>query len=247
MTITVNHDIAALRRTQAKVLPPALAGELDRLAAQPQAQLSAMREFVSDPGVPDWTAETIRRILADPEHLAESAKQSHQHPLGFDSIVLENTLPLYRARLHVWWPQTALVIEDVHNHAWSFASRVLTGELRFTSYRETDDGMPFHHYRYRYGDQGGYGETTTVRLGVALDACLPSSTYYSFDLNERHRVAPVKTGRPVSTLVLTGALQRDGSDVYTEKARHEAGYRLLGDPYTPDALAQLLRRYLECL
>jgi hypothetical protein len=68
--------------------------------------------------------------------------------------------------------------------------------------------------------------------------------HYAFDLNELHRFAPVKTNRPVSTLVILGAMQCNGSDVYTEKPRHGAGYRLLKDPYTPDQLADRLRRYL---
>jgi hypothetical protein len=231
------------------VLPPAVAAELERLSAQPSAQLSAIREFISGPDIPTWTADTIQRILTDRDHLAEIAQQSFAHPNGFDSIPLENRHPSYRVRLHVWWPETTLVTEDVHNHAWSFASRVLSGDLNFKTYRESNKGVPHFHYPWRIGDKGTYdgGAVETVNLAMALNACFTENMYYAFDLDELHRVAPVKTERPVSTLVILGKMQRDGSDVYTQTARHGAGYRLLKDPYPPSRLADLLRRYLECL
>ena len=247
--LPTHRILPPLRPTAARVLPPAVAAELERLSGQPPAQLSVIREFVSGPDIPSWTVNTIQQILTNPDHLAEIAQQSFAHPNGFDSIPLENRHPSYRVRLHVWWPEAALVIEDVHNHAWSFASRVLCGELNFTTYRESDAGQPFFHYPWRIGDKGTYdsGAVKTVNLAMALDAWFTENVHYSFDLNELHRVAPIKTNRPVSTLVILGKMRRDGSDVYTENARHGAGYRLLKDPYTPSQLADRLRRYVEYL
>lgn len=238
-----------LRPTTAGVLPAALAAELQRLSAQPTAQLSAMHEFVADPGIGSWTEAAIQQVLDNPDHLAEIAAQSFAHPNGFDSIPLENKHPHYRVRLHVWWPEAALVTEDVHNHAWDFASRILSGELTFQTYRRADQGTPFFHYPWRLGGAFAYDSTQvkTVNLSKVLDACLAEATHYTFDRHELHRVAPVKTDRPVSTLVLIGKWQRDGSDVYTDEPRHGAGYRALKDPYSADELADRLRRYLECL
>jgi hypothetical protein len=238
-----------LHPTTAKVLPPAVAADLERLSAQPSAQLSAMRAFVAGPDTLSWTVDTLQHILKDHDHLAEIANQSFAHPNGFDSIPLENSHPSHRVRLHVWWPEASLVTEDVHNHAWNFASHVLTGALTFKTYRKSDAGVPHFHYPWRIGEKGTYDSNVvaTVKLDMVLDACFTENTYYTFDLDELHRVAPVKTPRPVSTLVIIGKMQRNGSDVYTEQARHGAGYRLLKDPYSPHQLADRLRRYLECL
>jgi len=246
---TTHQILPPLRPTTAKVLPPAVAAEMERLSAHPAAQLSAIREFISGPDIPTWTTDTIRQVLKDPDHLAEIAQQSFAHPNGFDSIPLENRHPTYRVRLHVWWPDAPLVTEDVHNHAWSFASRVLSGELNFKTYRESDTGQQYFHYPWRIGHRATYDSSAvkTVNLAMTLDACFIENLCYSFDLNELHRVAPVKTERPVSTLVVLGKMQRDGSDVYTENARHGAGYRLLKDPYSPSQLADRLHRYIECL
>ncbi|MEV4703781.1 hypothetical protein [Actinoplanes sp. NPDC049316] len=245
----LQHSIAPLRPTTAKVLATELSAQLNHLRPQPALQLAAMREFVARPDTASWTAETIRRILSDRGHLAEIAAQSFAHPNGFDSIVLENSLPSHRVRLHIWWPETQLVTEDVHNHAWSFASRVLSGALHFRTYRPSGKGTPFFHYPYRYGDTGACAgnHADTVNLVITFDGCFPATMYYSYDLNELHRIAPIKTDQPVATLVLTGTLQRDGSDVYTEQARHGEGYRLLKEPYTANQLADRLRRYLACL
>jgi hypothetical protein len=241
--------VPPLRPTAARVLAPDFGADLERLAGDPQVQLSAMREFLASPRVPVWAGDTLEKILKNPDHLTEIAAQSFAHPNGFDSIPLENRHPAYRVRLHVWWPEDALVTEDVHNHAWSFASRILSGALNFTTYRATDLGAPFFHYPWRLGDDGTYdsGAVRTVNLAPALNACLPTGVYYTFDLNELHRVAPVKTQQPVSTLVILGKMQRNGTDVYTEQPRHDAGYRLLKHPYAPGQLADRLRRYLGCL
>ena len=238
-----------LRPTAARVLPHDIATTLEMLSVQPSAQLTAIRDFISGPDISSWTVDTIRRILADPAHLEEIAQQSFAHPNGFDSIPLENRHPSYRVRLHLWWPEDTLVTEDVHNHAWSFASRVLSGALTFKTYRPCDTGQPYFHYPWRIGDKGTYDGTSvnTATLAVALNACFSEGMHYSFDLNELHRVAPVKTTQPVSTLVILGTMQRDGSDVYTENPRHGAGYRLLRDPYSSRQLADRLRRYLACL
>jgi hypothetical protein len=235
--------------TAGKVLASALSAKLEKLAEQPIAQLSAMREMISRPDTPSWTADTIRRILNDRDHLTEIAAKSLAHPNGFDSIPLEVNLPHYRVRLHVWWPEIFLVTEDIHNHAWSFASRILSGELNFKTYRESNAGMPFFHYPWHYGEKGTYNGSEVERVGLAttFDACFTKTMYYSFDLNELHRVAPIKTDRPVATLVLTGKLQRNGSDVYTEKPRHGEGFRLAKERYTPDQLAERLLRLIDFL
>jgi hypothetical protein len=60
------------------------------------------------------------------------------------------------------------MIEDVHNHAWDFCSRVLTGVLRFSIYRQaTFQGRParvFYRYRYHFGSDGDFSDQNIERV-----------------------------------------------------------------------------------
>jgi hypothetical protein len=131
-----------------------------------------------------------------------------------------------------------------HHHILPHPNRQTNSDTQH--YRESDAGDPYFHYPGRIGDTGTYDSqtVTTTNLAPGMDARFTENMHYAFDLNELHHVAPVKTNRPVSALVILATMQRNGSDVYTEKPRHGAGYRLLTDPYTPNQLADRLRRYL---
>ena len=77
---------------------------------------------------------SIVTSISRDEYLMDSCvKRSQIHPLGFDKIVLL-AAPNYQVHLHVWWNH-ASTREDIHNHRFSFASGVVTGAIRMSSYR----------------------------------------------------------------------------------------------------------------
>lgn len=235
--------------SETTVLPVPLRDELRVLRSEPTQQLRRIREFFANVGTVTWVADTLQRLAQNERALTELGEYAFAHPNGFDWIPLERALPYYRVRLHVWWPDRAGVIEDIHNHAWDFGSRVLCGQLRFTTYRPSAQGEPYYHYPYRFGDDGSFSSTDVdlVHLEPTFDGSLSAGTVYSFRHTELHRVTPDHNDRPVATVIVAGAMQREGSDVYTEKPRHEEGYRLLKSPYGPEGLRARITSLLNYL
>jgi len=237
-------------------MPPDLVpARIDALLADPEAgpveQLQRIREFLASIDPAAWVRDVAARIIDD-EYLATSIGQrAVEHPNGFDLINLGGALPTieqrpaYRVRLHIWWPERRGAVEDIHNHAWDFASAVLCGTLRFLTYSPETPGQLYHWYPYTFGSDGDFrkAEVRRARLACSFDGELAPGTRYVFDHRHLHRVIPAGTGI-VATLVLTGRFLRDGSDIYTEIPRHEKGARLPRVPLGSALLRERLQRLL---
>ena len=94
------------------------------------------------------------------------AGRSYWHPNGFAKLVLAQDSRRGQVRLHVWPdPPTT---DDIHGHAWSYASIVLTGELSETTYRESPSGSGRQLWRHLYGRIGHrsfeFGDAVPVYL-----------------------------------------------------------------------------------
>jgi hypothetical protein len=233
------------------LIPDNLDARLRDPRLDPDTQLTLIRDWLDQLDPAAWLAELCDQVIARTELAGQLGDDAVEHPNGFNLINLAggvprpNRLPPYRVRLHIWWSQQRKVIEDVHNHAWNFASRVLTGTLRFITYTPTDEphAQPFCWYPYRFGSDGAYTaqHVQRVRLRPALDATLPTGTRYSFDHQQLHRVVPLAEG-PTATLVVAGQYLRDGSDIYTEQPRHATGARIPHQPLGPEAVRERLAR-----
>jgi hypothetical protein len=193
---------------------------------RPDIQLAAIRALLGSIDARQWIADAIENLTADPQALQAAAAHTIEHPNGFDRLTLVDALPHYRIRLHIWWPERRGAVEDIHNHAWDFGSVVLAGQLRFKTYTAGETGEEHFVYRHTYGAAGNYrdDEVERCRLVLGLNAVLPAGTQYTFDHRQLHTVSPEGEG-PVATLVVTGRLLRDGSDVFVKKARNEDGFR----------------------
>lgn len=234
--------------TKTRVLPSAVGREFETLAASPALQMEAIHDFISGQDFSVWLTKAMEEIVSTPRSLEELGAYSYEHPNGFDQLPLELRSPHYRARIHVWWPERTDVIEDIHNHAWDFASRILCGSLRFITFEIGDGGTPHYHYpnypnRFDGDVTPKQADDRMVNLRKTFDGRLAPGTCYSFSNTELHRVIAEGAGRPVVTFVITGVRQRGGSDVYAEKRRSER-YRLM-EPLGPDHLRRRLERLLE--
>jgi len=70
-------------------------------------------------------------------------KNSYRHNNGFDKFVLMNGSNGWKLRLHVWWSDSYVSFqEDIHDHSWMFASKVLCGEIH------SDHAQLFKEYQY---------------------------------------------------------------------------------------------------
>ena len=89
----------------------------------------------------DLIAELVH-VLQDHKRLEEIAVVSSFHPNGFIKIQLcirEHA----KIRLHFWRSKSHLAEENVHNHRWRMASKVMTGSLHSEIYEE----LPPHDNR----------------------------------------------------------------------------------------------------
>jgi hypothetical protein len=233
------------------LIPDDLHTRLSDAHTHPDVQLAAIRQWLNQLDPAAWVAWICDQAAAHDRLAAQLGDNAVEHPNGFDLINLAGALPRldqlppYRVRLHIWWPERRDVIEDVHNHAWNFASCVVTGALRFITYAPTSDPQAqwFYWYPYRFGSDGVYTpeHVEQTRLRPAFDAALATGTRYHFDYRELHRVIPLDD-QPTATLVVTGRFLRDGSDIYTEQPRHATGARIPRQPLGATAVRERLAR-----
>lgn len=206
-------------------------------------QLDSIRAWLqrTEPGA--LVSDFIEATTSDERLLTCAAERTIEHVNGFDRITLVNALPHYRLRLHIWWPERRGTPEDIHNHAWDFGSALLCGQLRFKTYILDPTGEEHWLYRHRYGQPSAYrgGDVERVQLRCVFDTSMPAGTIYTFDHDQIHRVIP-EGDAPVATLVVAGALRRDGSDVYTQQPRHHDGFRQPATSVTPEQLHTRLLR-----
>jgi hypothetical protein len=82
------------------------------------------------------------------------AARSYWHPNGFLKLVLRGRSGGEQLRLHVWPERVG--DDDPHDHAWSYRSVVVAGEVVETVYREVgrDDPHAEPMWRHRYGAAG---------------------------------------------------------------------------------------------
>lgn len=167
---------------------------------------------------PDAFSELIDSITAETEIINAAATRSYEHPNGFDRICLYNEVNKGEVRVHIWWHDTSND-ETIHNHAWDFRSVTVLGNLRFQIFTESEAGDEFYRYRSGPSPSRQPGEYVfqysgpTRLMTVFEGSCHPGSAYW-FHGTVFHRVlAPRDTSKPTVTLVRSGPIYRDHSEV----------------------------------
>jgi len=169
-------------------------------------------------GEPGSLRDLIGSVLASDGLTETLAHRSYPHPLGFDKIILLSEQPLGQLRLHVWWPETARRREHVHDHRFSFASFVVTGEVRMRVYRPSDDGEALVHFRET--SVAAEGVWDFQRLGdeslrMCIKADLGAGSTYAMPADALHRIdaSPQLT----ATLFLETRAVRGHSSIYVDR------------------------------
>lgn len=221
------------------------------LSSDRKRQTAQLREIIEELDAWEFVEERLRDALADDRVLGEVGVQSLHHPNGFDQLLLLESptktggLADYRVRLHIWWPDQARPVQDIHNHGWDYASRVLCGRLRFRTFHfDEDPAEPvYHRYWLNTGDEK-ISPRGSGRVTLGLDALFDAGTAYTFDHRVFHDVAPVAAGL-TATLVLAGRYARLGSEMLLEERRLEQGAESFQCDFVRDEpLRQLIRRWL---
>lgn len=155
--------------------------------------------------------------------VAECARRSYRHALGFEKIMLMIGPQSSTLRVHVWRPDDAPAhaVEHIHNHRFEFASVVLRGAIAMETFAVQRDGEPMTAYQE---SMGADGETWIMRpngserLRKTTELRLAAGTLYQMDAESLHR-ATNHAGACTVTLFLEASSRqaRLRTDVYAPR------------------------------
>ena len=192
-----------------------------------RAPLSALFWSAHDIGALQTTAEEWRddpapvrdvlRNLANTAAALEAiAERSSVHANGFAKIVLLKG-KRSSVRLHVWHRNNGRWVPDTmpHGHRWAFASWILTGELRETTFQEEAGGLRYERLAYRRLPDGRYELRPDGYAPLQPDGAFvrTAGTVYTRDRSVLHTATPAGDGL-VASLVLQGPRRFDPTPVY---------------------------------
>lgn len=170
-------------------------------------------------------AESLLGLLIDsaadrPSQVAECARRSYRHALGFEKIMLMVGARASTLRLHVWRPADvpAHAAEHIHNHRFEFASAVLRGSVAMETFTPHPGGTPMTAFEESIGTDGRswvMRPRGQERLRKTMDLRLAAGTLYQMDAEAMHRVTNDPSRRTI-TLFLEAASGhgRTTTDVY---------------------------------
>jgi hypothetical protein len=148
--------------------------------------------------------------------LASVAARSSLHPNGFAKVVLQVGND-WSIRLHVWGPTLRPRVLDAkpHGHRWEFASWVMAGVLRETTFQRAASGELFDVCDYgRNADGSAYLRArgrATLSPGARFDHL--AGTVYQRSGSILHTAEPISDGL-VASLVVQGRRSRPSTHVY---------------------------------
>lgn len=162
---------------------------LERLSDTPLTRKELL-EIVEKYVESDVVANYINSRLA----ISTELRHDFLHQLGFYKFCVQNVPGLFprRVRLHYW--QRTKVRDDVHDHAYSFASKVLYGSLVNEIYQEKTEGERFFYKQFR--SLGQYCVPTEEimsesRLSLLKKEEVSSPLSYYVHSDELHCVKPL--------------------------------------------------------
>lgn len=190
--------------------------EIEQLSRRsPTGLAEGVIRLLQSPSSARGIQELMRDLCGDEALLAECARRSTAHPLGFDKVILLDRRD-YQLQMHVWWPtRDSRPHEDIHDHRFDFASTVLLGRLLAETFDVGGDGASMARYTQRSSTSHGdyqfrhedYVPTRLVHAGV-----LPAGSAYFLDSHMLHRVV-VDEKDLVVTLFLRLWSERDTATV----------------------------------
>lgn len=119
--------------------------KLAKTSSDDRSRASAL-QVVSVLSQPARLVEFLESLRTSQQRIADCARISYRHPLGFDRIVLIDSEPAYMLRIHVWWPAGTRGVEHVHNHRFGFASSIVHGGYEMEIFRPDRTGFMMDEY-----------------------------------------------------------------------------------------------------
>jgi hypothetical protein len=175
----------------------------------------------------------LERFLKDPSGIEGEMHENGFHKLTFKII---KHGPVLRAHIWITGRHYGKDPGNIHNHRWSFVSRVLTGSMTTTSFIASSGGGQRHkHYLYDPDadpEMLYVGSSMLERQDVEV---FEAGQCYYLDAQTIHQAEPL-TGQPTVTLIARSEPKRKAADVYaTQRIRELPGGSV------PLSEAQILR------
>lgn len=133
----------------------------------------------------------IDAIRDNPVTVRRCAAMSHRHPLGHDKIMLIDTDPAFRLRLHAWWPDRMPGIEHVHHHRFNFATTLIRGDYEMQIFQRSATGIPMIEYSQSASpdEKEWYlNSAGTAHLRLLTTTEIPEGAGYTLSADALHRV-----------------------------------------------------------
>ncbi|MBI5331176.1 MAG: hypothetical protein HZB71_11255 [Betaproteobacteria bacterium] len=186
----------------------------------------------------------LTQLLRDPVALKDVASRSYRHGNGFYKIVLSAS-DLYKLRLHIWFAE-ADAEENIHDHRWWFASRILHGELISETYEDSlstsDPQFPEYFYRGKQEARAASAELIGIsRLRLTGRSVRRAGEGYFLPPGVLHRITGIGHGPMTATLMCQSNPCRAWNRLLTSKdITPDVEQRYL----TRSELKEVLKRYL---
>ena len=193
---------------------------------------------------------SLEELLTNPQESERVARQSYLHANGFYKLVIFSQAQA-KVRLHYWRDDQAAE-ENIHNHRWMLASRVLFGELSSEIYKqcspEDSDALMLETRRYhkQFGQLGAEGEVLgrqSVRLCTRNTRFAGES--YALDMNTLHRITRPNHSTPTLTLMIQSCPVYE--DNYMLSFDHVKEPELVPNTLSVEELSVILREIINHL
>lgn len=191
-----------------------IAGFSARPGATQAEETAELRRIVATATVSDILS-IARELEEDREKLARTASFAYRHTNGFRKVTLFKS-DACCLRVHIWEHGSSRA-ENIHNHRWGFASRVLAGTVSESRFELAGPGKradEFGYVRAPGANSGLLERVREVELSQSGDLVHGESSLYSMTTQEIHRINDDYADGLI-TLVLTGSRREPRSLVYS--------------------------------
>lgn len=176
-----------------------------------------------------WATITSRSELAELIIGAceRGLRSAYFHSNGFLKIELTRSArSQMRLRAHFWntdWSINRL--QNPHDHAFTYCSRILLGQLRHRIFVEDNNGgLNYHRYRYSRDMRAGQDEykleaAGTAMLRISSESTFSEGTVYRLGSTEIHAVDPWLCNRAITLMISCPVKHTADSYVYSESGQ----------------------------
>jgi len=188
----------------------------------------------------------LEKLLLNQHALAKIQHSSYYHQNGFDKFVLIDN-QYFKLRLHVWQPENIdKAQENIHDHRWAFASKVLYGSFQNQLFEEHEQGnieRYFYTYLPAYKDQKyDLKYNGKRRLTLLEEVNLQTSQLYCLAPDVLHRISQVNSDG-CATLMLTGTAFRTDCRLFAERQILEQ--EKINVPFSQDYIASIFQQVIQ--